>query len=267
MQLFCSLGIKIQPLALLFSLSVSHSGVTQQSINTSHQWWPVPDFNLTCASSRSTLEAHKCDNMNVVLQKETPSCPLPWALKYWVWHGSNCMGSNQLDTQLKETWGLWAARQEAQLNSGDVHWTNLSRLLWQNCSFFSEWLDNEWESQGSEGGRNFCALLSAVPCLGETQGLKSSLSPWPNLSFPASPVHRHHRTLNRWMMEYLHCNAPIEQLQCRTQRVTHAEQNGTNIRFLCVCVKGINVQDKTADWNMSHTAKEKGIKRWRKDRK
>lgn len=40
--------------------------------------------------------------------------------------GSNCMGSNQLDTQLKETWGLWAPGQMAWLNSVDVHWTNLA---------------------------------------------------------------------------------------------------------------------------------------------
>lgn len=116
-----------------FSLSLSR--ITLQSLDISYYSWLVSGLSLTCASPQSTLEAHKCDNMNVVLQKDAPSCPLPAVVKYWVWHRSNCMGSNQLDTQLKETWRMWAPRQEAWLNSCDVHWTNLLWLPWQNFSF------------------------------------------------------------------------------------------------------------------------------------
>lgn len=44
--------------------------------------------------------------------------------------GSNCMGSNQLDTQLKETWGLRAARHMAPPDPDDVQWTNPVSWNW-----------------------------------------------------------------------------------------------------------------------------------------
>lgn len=80
------------------------SHITRQSISGRRHWQPMQGFNWTRASSRSTLGARKCDNVNVVLQEG--KVPLAPFLERWNIEcdtGSNCTGSNQLDTQLKET--------------------------------------------------------------------------------------------------------------------------------------------------------------------
>lgn len=98
--------------------------VTQQSINTRRHWWPVPGSHLTCASSRSTLGTQMWRYECCPSEQKVPPGPFleRWNIECDM--GSNCMGSNQLDTQLKETWGLRAARPAAPLDSVDVPQTN-----------------------------------------------------------------------------------------------------------------------------------------------
>lgn len=151
--------------------------------------------------------------------------------------GSNCMGSNQLDTQLKETWGLWAVRQVAWLNSGDVHWNDLACLLWQNCSFFSSELDGEWMSQGSWGGCSFYFPLA-------------------HTILSVSHGQRGHRMLNRI------CSADdtsmfTEMYQSNKRRrpwwTGLKSSKGCCIQYktmvqtlVCVCVKGINMTNQNS---------------------
>lgn len=271
---------KTQLLAPKVFLSHSHSSMTEQSINTTNHWWPVPDFNLTCAFLPSTLVAHKCDNMNVVLQKESPTCTLPRAVKYWVWHGSNCMGSNQLDTQLKETWGLRAARQEAWLNSGDVHWTNHACPLWQNSSFFPEKLADGCKSRGSER-QQFYAPPSPHSFGGPLSGGNTASNrPFhlaPSHLFPSPLVHNRHKMLNTT------CSAddsvPSLRFPQRSglwrRQSNSSTQKGVQYKTVqkhysaCFGMKGINVtnQDSQLKYDERHFAKEGGIKRWKKDRK
>ncbi len=51
----------------------------------------------------------------VVLQKEDRS-PVPQTVKNRVWHKRNCMGSNQLDTQLEVTRGLEACARKMEMS-------------------------------------------------------------------------------------------------------------------------------------------------------
>lgn len=56
-----------------------------------------------------------CCSATVVLQKEDHS-PAPQTVKNRVWHKRNCMGSNQLDTQLEVTRGLEASARKMEMS-------------------------------------------------------------------------------------------------------------------------------------------------------
>lgn len=139
------LGLKPQQSALKFSPSLLQSGIKQQSFNARRHWWEAPAFNLACASSRATLGAQMWRYECCPSAQEVPPGPFleRWNIECDM--GSNCMGSNQLATQLKETWGLQAARHMAPPDPVDVQWTNPDSC---NCSLYSMELNGGQESWG-----------------------------------------------------------------------------------------------------------------------
>lgn len=127
-------------------------------------------------------------------RKKVPLGPFPEQWNIECDMGSNCMGSNQLDTQLKETWGLWAARQMAWLNSVDVHWTNLALPPVTELLFFLR--VRLWMEVSRIIGRPKFFIIPSGSWSGGTNWLKLSLSLCSLLLSPSQDAKQD--MFNRW---------------------------------------------------------------------
>lgn len=164
----------------------------------------MPDFNLTCASSRSTLGTQMWLYECCPSEQKVPSGPFLERWNIECDKGSNCMGSNQLDTQLKETWGLRAARHMALPDSVDVQWTNPAS--W-NCSFFSFFTVKRWTGVLGMMGR----LLFKFRTLPWGNKLTQTLGLSPLLNCP--PLLYGKRILKGWQRKTVSVYQPWEALE------------------------------------------------------
>lgn len=117
--------------------------------------------------------------------------------------------------------------------------------------------------------------FSAVPCLGETHRLKLSLSPCPVSSFflPGASNRTRSADDSEHSLKFLHQTIAVgfgEHSRTVLNWVLHTVKKKWYKHYIaCICVKGINVtnQDSQLKYDERHRAKERGIKRWKKDRK